>query len=88
MLTELDFRNIRIHLDTLKEMNMPSHSLYEKLITRLEMDLSRVSMSEVGSQSTMPDANVHVGLDTGWNLFDHTIINQVIDPFWLGTNQI
>ena len=67
-------------------MNSTKHNLYEKLIMRLEMDLQRLSATDIGSHSSLSDGNV--SLDSGWQLFDNTIINQVIDPFWLSTNQL
>lgn len=67
----------------LRQTNEPKPCLRDKLATRLEQDLEGV---QTPSPSTM---NHHLGvlgidpeLDGSWQIFDETIMTQVIDPFW------
>lgn len=84
----VDFRNIRVHMDLLRETNEKTPCLRGKLIARLEEHMENV---ETPSPSTMNNAagvDITSNLDYSWQLFDQAIMEQVMDPFWMRPNHM
>lgn len=81
-----DLRNIRIHLDMLRETNEPLPNLRDKLATRLEYNLQTLhtpSPTAVNHHMTMAAMSPEANMEYQWNIFDQTVMNQIMDPFWL-----
>ncbi|KAJ3496928.1 hypothetical protein NLG97_g2298 [Lecanicillium saksenae] len=80
-----DFQNIRIHLELLRDTNEPKPCLREKLAARLEQQLDSLHTPSPSTAQQVP-LDMSQGLDYSWQLFDHAIIEQVMDPFWMRPN--
>ncbi|KAH7120221.1 hypothetical protein B0J13DRAFT_512709 [Dactylonectria estremocensis] len=84
-----DLRNIRIHLDFLRETNTPKPSLHDKLATRLEQSLQGM---QTPSPTTLNDAmNIPVispDLDYSWQIFSQASLDQMTFGIWPETTDI
>ncbi|KAJ6781653.1 hypothetical protein PWT90_01403 [Aphanocladium album] len=80
-----DFQNIRIHLELLRDTNEPKPCLREKLAARLEQQLDSLHTPSPSTAQQVP-IDMSQGLDYSWQLFDHALIEQVMDPFWMRPN--
>lgn len=79
-----DLDNIRIHLESLKQMNEPKPSLCDKLVRRLEESLG--STNEAVSARLRQTETAYNDLGAGYDmeptsqLFDPAILQQMILP--------
>ncbi|CAJ2508925.1 Uu.00g139510.m01.CDS01 [Anthostomella pinea] len=79
-----DLRNIRIHLDFLKQTSEPKPSLRDKLITRLEQSLTGVQ-TPTHPSGLDPAMNIQAlspELEFSWQIFDHSSLRQMQFPGW------
>ncbi|UNI22264.1 hypothetical protein JDV02_008167 [Purpureocillium takamizusanense] len=77
-----DLASIRMHLDMLRETNEPKPSLRDKLASRLEQSLQTVNTPSPTTMNHMAQATAEAEFDCSWQIFDHAIMEQVMDPFW------
>lgn len=88
-ITPLDVRNIRIHLDTLRQTHEPKPSLRHKLISRLEQSLEGVQTPSPGLlQNPMCLSNISPSLDYSSQIFDQAIFQQMAYYTWPALGQM
>ncbi|KAI1080002.1 hypothetical protein F5B20DRAFT_147852 [Whalleya microplaca] len=86
-----DLRNIRIHLEMLKQTSEPKPSLRDKLITRLEQSLQGVqipSPSALDTSMSTQDTCISPDLEYSWQIFDRSILQQMTYPDWPDSTQL
>lgn len=69
-------------MDLLRDTNETKPCLREKLAARLEQQLDSLHTPSPSTAHQVP-IDMTQGLDYSWQLFDHAIIEQVMDPFWM-----
>lgn len=78
-----DLKNIRVHLDMLRQTHEPKPSLRDKLVSRLEQSLETAqtpSPSALRDPLAMPPLSP--GFDYSWQIFDQASLQQVAYPAW------
>ncbi|KAF4447197.1 hypothetical protein F53441_9244 [Fusarium austroafricanum] len=75
-----DMRNIRLHLDILKQKNEPKPSLCDKLIARLEDSLQDVSTPDFSYVQPNQASVMDPTFDYSWQLFDQVNLQQIQFP--------
>jgi hypothetical protein len=76
----LDMRNIRLHLDILKQKNEPKPSLCDKLIARLEDSLQDISTPDFTYVQPGHPTVMDPTFDYSWQLFDQVNLQQIQFP--------
>ncbi|KAG5981876.1 hypothetical protein E4U54_006497, partial [Claviceps lovelessii] len=70
----------------LQETNEPKPNLRSKLADILEQNLHKVhglSSAAARMPSPIQPLGSNLNLDYSWQIFDGTIMTEVMDPFWL-----
>ncbi|KAF4945972.1 hypothetical protein FGADI_11545 [Fusarium gaditjirri] len=75
-----DMRNIRLHLDILKQKNEPKPSLCDKLIARLEDSLQDISTPDFTYVQPGHPTVMDPTFDYSWQLFDQVNLQQIQFP--------
>ncbi|KAG5788685.1 hypothetical protein H9Q69_012241 [Fusarium xylarioides] len=75
-----DMRNIRLHLDILKQKNEPKPSLCDKLIARLEDSLQDISPPDFTYVQPGHPTVMDPTFDYSWQLFDQVNLQQIQFP--------